>query len=88
MAARNRRPLPEHVHPMTPHQVQRSDLGFLLGLVGIASLAFVVGKSVNPNADCCERLQNRDVELILCEARMIQAQTQAPQIAQPNWRWQ
>lgn len=43
--------------------------GDVIGLVGLAAFAFVLGRSTAPHSDCPDRLQDRTNELLLVYAR-------------------
>lgn len=43
--------------------------GDVVGLVGLAALAFVLGRSTAPHSDCPQRLDDRTQELLLVYAR-------------------
>ena len=48
--------------------------GDVIGLIGLAALAFVAGRATAPHSDCPDRLHERTQELLLVYAR----QTGAP----------
>jgi len=67
----------EKRQPIDPHDERIRDLGFIFGVIGISAMTFVIGRATAPNSDCPERLINRDLELILCEARLLNQQQPA-----------
>lgn len=47
-----------------------NDAGFIFGIIGVIALTWVVASSTAPQSGCCEQLQRRDVELLICETRL------------------